>query len=58
MTTERDIHNQILYAERNGMEKGMEEKAIDIARKLKAQGIGTLIISQATGLTEEQVLAL
>ena len=38
MTTERDIRNQIRYAEKKGLE--------------------TQIITQATGLTEEQVRAL
>ncbi len=42
MTTERDIRNQIRYAEKKGLEKGLE----------------TQIITQATGLSEEQVRAL
>ena len=54
MTTERDIRNQIRYAEKKGMEKGREE----VAREMLKMGLETQIITQATGLTEEQVRAL
>ncbi len=50
MTTERDIRNQIRYAEKKGVEK--------VAREMLKMGLETQIIIQATGLTEEQVRAL
>ena len=42
----------------DGMEKGMEKKAKDAARNLKALDVDPSIIAQATGLSEEQVKAL
>ena len=66
ITTERDIRNQIRYAEKKGLEKGMEkgmekglEKGVEkVAREMLKMGLETQIITQATGLTEEQVRAL
>ena len=70
MTTERDIRNQIRYAEKKGLEKGLEkgmekgmekglEKGVEkVAREMLKMGLETQIITQATGLTEEQVRAL
>ena len=54
MTTERDIRNQIRYAEK----KGRKEERLENARNLKALGVDPSIIAQATGLSEEQVRAL
>jgi predicted transposase/invertase (TIGR01784 family) len=62
MTTERDIRNQIRYAEKQGLEQGIEQgkeqKALETARNLKALGVSIETIVQGTGLTEEQVRAL
>ncbi len=58
MTTERDIRNQIRYAERKGMEKGMEKEAEQIARRMLEMSLSKDVIQQATGLTEEQIKAL
>ena len=54
MTTERDIRNQIRYAEK----KGMEKERLKNARKLKDLGFDPAIIAQATDLTVEQIQAL
>ena len=54
MTTERDIRNQIRYAERKGMEKEAEQ----IARRMLEMSLSKDVIQQATGLTEEQIKAL
>ena len=54
MTTERDIRNQIRYAEK----KGMEKERLKNARKLKDLGFDSAIIAQATDLTVEQIQAL
>ena len=58
MTTERDIRNQIRYAERKGMEKGMEKEAERVARKMLADKLPVEIIAKYSGLSEEQVRAL
>ncbi len=54
MTTERDIRNQIRYAEKKGMEKGTEQ----IARRMLDGKMPIEKIIEFTGLTEEQVRAL
>ena len=54
MTTERDIRNQIRYAEKKGMEKEAEQ----IARRMLEMSLSKDVIQQATGLTEEQIKAL
>ena len=66
MTTERDIRNQIRYAERKGMEKGKEkgmekgmaQQAIDTARRMLEKEYSAEVIAELTGLTEEQIAAL
>ena len=74
MTTERDIRNQIRYAEKQGIEQGLEQglaqglqrgilqgkeqKAIEIARNLLVLGVDVDTIVKSSGLTQEQVKAL
>ncbi len=62
MTTERDIRNQIRYAEKQGIEQGIEQgkeqKAIEIARNLLGLGVDVDTIVKSSGLTKEQVNAL
>ena len=58
MTTERDIRNQIRYAEKKGIEKGMEKEAEKIARRMLAEKFDPDTIIRLSGLTEEQVAAL
>ena len=62
MTTERDIRNQIKYAEKHGREEGREEgreqQALETARRMLKMGLERTIIAQATNLTEEQVRSL
>lgn len=41
-----------------GMEKGREEVRIEIAQKLKANGIPTEIIARTTGLNPDEISAL
>ena len=56
-----DYKNSLDFAEQKGIEKGiekgMEQQAMKDARILKALGVADGIISQATGLSEEQVRA-
>lgn len=54
MTTERDIRNQIRYAEK----KGREEQAIETARRMLSKNKDIAEIVEFTGLSEEQVRTL
>ena len=66
MNTERDTYNQIEYARETGREEGREEglkegrgeKRLKIAMNLIRVGASCEIISQATGLSEEEVSRL
>jgi len=58
MTTERDIRNQIRYAEKQGLAQGKEQKAIEIARNLLGLGVDVDTIARSSGLTEAQIEAL
>ena len=62
MTTERDIRNQIRYAENKGKAEGKaegkEEQNLEKARNLKNLGVAIDIIAQATHFPEEQIKAL
>lgn len=58
MTTERDIRNQIRYAEKKGIEKGMEKGMEKMAKNLKELGVDIDAIAKSSGLTEEQIKAL
>ena len=66
MTTERDIQNQIAYAEKKGREEGIEEGRMEgreegvqserlrIADNLRQQGVPEEIIERVTRSTENQ----
>ena len=70
MTTERDIQNQIAYAEKKGREEGIEEgrkegrmegrekgvqsERLRIADNLRQQGVPEEIIERVTRSTENQ----
>ena len=58
MTTERDIRNQIRYAEKKGLEKGMEKGVEKVAREMLKDNVPIETIAKYSGLTEEQVRAL
>ena len=59
----RDIKNSVDTAKREGiaegMEKGMElgmnQKALDIARNMLADGVDIILIMKYSGLTQEQI---
>ena len=55
----RDIKNSIDTAKREGiaegMEKGMNQKALDIARNMLADGVDLNLIMKYSGLTQEQI---
>ena len=70
MTTERDIRNQIRFAEKQGLAKGKEEgreegreegaaqKSRVIARQMLAEGIPTETVVKCTGLSTEEIANL
>ena len=58
MTTERDIRNQIRYAEKRGREEGREEQAIETARRMLADKMPFETIARYSGLSEDEVRAL
>ena len=58
MTTERDFKNQLAYARKEGREQGREEERRMSASKFKALGVDVEIISQATGLSIEDIALL
>ena len=55
----RDIKNSVDTAKREGiaegMEKGMNQKALDIARNMLADGVDLNLIMKYSGLTQEQI---
>lgn len=70
MTTERDIHNQIRFAKKQGIQEGMEkgiEKGIEkgaeqerlaIARQMLAKGYSPSDVAEITGLSPEALAKL
>ena len=62
MNTERDTYNQIEYARESGRESGREEgrgeERLKIAMNLIRVGASCEIITQATGLSAEEVFRL
>ena len=62
MTTERDIKNQIFYAEtmeqRKGREEGIRDNQRETARRMLALSMDLAAITQVTDLPEEEVRTL
>ena len=58
MNTERDTYNQIEYARGEGREEGRGEERLKIAMNLIRLGASCEIITQATGLSAEEVYRL
>lgn len=66
MTTERDLRNQMAYAKqkaqeegrKEGLSQGRAEAQLEMARKLKALGMATDTIVQATGLDLDTIESL
>ena len=51
----RDIKNSVYTAKREGIAEGMNQKALDIARNMLADGIDINLIMKYSGLTQEQI---
>ena len=62
MTTERDIKNQMAFAHDKGKSEGREEGKIEAlhntARNLLKIGMSPDNVSEATGLSVEEIMAL
>ena len=58
MRTELDRLSEINTAKRIGREEGREEERVKNAKNLLALDVAPATIAKATGLTEEQILAL
>ena len=59
MRTERDIRNQIAYAEEKGVEKGMEigiEKGVEEGTQTTLQKVGELL--RERGMSETEIASL
>ena len=63
---EQDVINQLYYAKEKGFAEGREEglaegeakKSLEIAKKMLEMGLSVEQITEATGLSEEEVLKL
>ena len=63
---EQDVINQLYYAKEEGLAEGREEglaegeakKSLEIAKKMLEMGLSVEQITEATGLSEEDVLKL
>ena len=51
----RDIKNSVDTAKCEGIAEGMNQKALDIARNMLADGIDINLIMKYSGLTQEQI---
>lgn len=51
----RDLNNVVNTAERKGIVKGENKKAIEIAKSLKQHGVDVKIIFKSTGLSKEEI---
>ena len=51
----RDIKNSVDTAKREGIAEGMNQKALDIARNMLADGVDINLIMKNSGLTQEQI---
>lgn len=55
MTTERDRQNQLDYARKVAMEKGMEKGREEVARSMIANGISLDLVSKCTGFSVSEL---
>ena len=63
---EQDVINQLYYAKKKGLAEGREEglaegkteERLEIAKKMLEMGLAVEQITEATGLSEEEVLKL
>lgn len=58
VNTDRDIRNQIAYAKNQGIEQGIEQRNVEIAKAMLSEGLDASVISKCTGLSAEEIAAL
>ena len=54
----RDIKNSVDTAKREGIAEGMEQRSLEIARKMLAKGMDAASVMEITGLSAEQMQQL
>ncbi|GAB4405264.1 MAG: Rpn family recombination-promoting nuclease/putative transposase [Bacteroidia bacterium] len=54
----RDLKNVVDTSREEGIIEGMEQRSIEIARKMKARGLPDAAIAELTGLSEDEIGAL
>ena len=55
---EQDVINQLYYAKEKGLAEGKTEERLELAKKMLEMGLSVVQITEATGLSEEDVLKL
>ena len=55
MKAYRDIKNSVDTAKREGIAEGMNQRSLEIARKMLADGVDINLIMKYSGLTQEQI---
>ena len=55
---EQDVINQLYYAKKKGLAEGREEKSFEIAKKMLGMGLSVEQITEATGLSKEEIIKL
>ena len=51
----RDIKNSVDTAKREGIAEGMNQRSLDIARNMLADGVDINLIMKYSGLTQKQI---
>ena len=54
----RDIKNSVDTAKRQGIAEGMEQRSLEIARKMLAKGMDAASVMEITGLSAEHMQQL
>ena len=55
---EQDVINQLYYAKKKGLAEGKTEVRLEIAKKMLGMGLSVEQITEATGLSEEEIIKL
>ena len=55
---EQDVINQLYYAKKKGLAEGKTEERLEIAKKMLEMGLSVEQITEATCLSEVEVLKL
>ena len=55
---EQDVINQLYYAKEEGLAEGEAKKSLEIAKKMLEMGLSVEQITEATGLSEEEIIKL